>query len=374
STDSEAFSTCFRSAQCCTYVRSCSRTVFTLGPSRGAVLRSLSSDVYENLALEDWLHNNLDLSEEGHALLLWQNAPAVVMGRHQNPWQECNVGLLREKGVRLARRLSGGGTVYHDLGNLNITFFTSRKRYHRARNLQLVCSALKAVSPRLDVCVTDRFDLLLNGDFKVSGTAAKLGRTSAYHHCTLLSNTDRQALSAVLKSPYQGISSNATSSVPSTVMNLTDQDPALTCELLITAIAQKYAHQYCLEPGIALLDPTDEYTLPGIRSATQEMLSWEWVFGKTPKFDVSVSLNVADAIVTLCMNVKNGIIDSCSLELPANWPYWEAGAELQSLLTGSRFCAGDAKLLSSALLRSCPQTDGVQDRWRDLCEQLASLM
>lgn len=134
----------------------------------GLVLCSRSTDVYQNLALEDWIDANVDLQKRS-VLLLWRNRPAVVVGRHQNPWTECSLPAMREAGIPLARRRSGGGTVYHDLGNLNLTFFTSKKAYDRRRNLKVVTDALRLLQPGLDVRATDRFDILLNGHLKISG-------------------------------------------------------------------------------------------------------------------------------------------------------------------------------------------------------------
>lgn len=91
------------------------------------VFISQSSDVFANLALEDWLYKNWSF-ERRNVLLLWRNSPCVVIGRHQNPQVEANLLYLESAGVPLARRGSGGGAVYHDHGNLNCTFFTTRDR------------------------------------------------------------------------------------------------------------------------------------------------------------------------------------------------------------------------------------------------------
>ena len=91
------------------------------------VFISQSSDVFANLALEDWLYKNWSF-ERRNVLLLWRNSPCVVIGRHQNPQVEANLSYLESAGVPLARRGSGGGAVYHDHGNLNCTFFTTRER------------------------------------------------------------------------------------------------------------------------------------------------------------------------------------------------------------------------------------------------------
>lgn len=123
-----------------------------------SVFISQSQDVYTNLALEDWLYKNNDFAHH-QILMLWQNSPCVVIGRHQNPWEEVNFGSLQDRGICLARRSSGGGTVYHDIGNLNLTFFTSKKHYDRKYNLELITRAVFK-EYGLELTVTPKFDIL----------------------------------------------------------------------------------------------------------------------------------------------------------------------------------------------------------------------
>lgn len=106
-----------------------------------SVFISQSHDIFTNLALEDWLYRNSNFTNH-HALLLWSNDPCVVVGRHQNPYGEANMAQLQEAGIAVARRSTGGGTVYHDRGNLNMTFYTPRERYNRNYNLNILTRAL----------------------------------------------------------------------------------------------------------------------------------------------------------------------------------------------------------------------------------------
>lgn len=136
--------------------------------SCSSILISDSRDIYENLAFEDWLYNNLNFTAKGmFILLMWYNSPSVVIGRHQNPWTECSLDFCQASGISIARRNSGGGTVYHDYGNLNCSFMTPRQKYNRKNNLQIICDAIhKKLGVHLSI--TKRDDILLNGKYKVS--------------------------------------------------------------------------------------------------------------------------------------------------------------------------------------------------------------
>lgn len=136
-----------------------------IDPIKKSVLISQSTDVFTNLALEHWLYRNYDFSKQ-HMLLLWSNDPCVVFGRHQNPWLECNVPVIEKQDIALARRNSGGGTVYHDNGNLNLTFFTPRERYNRRYNLSIITNALFR-QWGLKSVINEREDILVDGQCKV---------------------------------------------------------------------------------------------------------------------------------------------------------------------------------------------------------------
>ncbi|XP_028631214.1 lipoyltransferase 1, mitochondrial [Grammomys surdaster] len=359
----------------------CQHKVPTAGfkspPTHGLILQSISNDVYENLAIEDWIHDHIHL--EGKPILfLWRNSPSVVIGRHQNPWQECNLHLMRQDGIKLARRKSGGGTVYHDMGNINLTFFTTKTKYDRMENLKLIVRALNAVQPQLDVQPTKKFDLLLDGQFKISGTASKIGRTAAYHHCTLLCSTNRTALSSSLKSPYRGIKSNATPSIPSAVKNLLERDSTLTCEILMNAVAAEYAAYHQIDNHVNLIDPADETVFPGINSKVKELQSWEWVYGRTPKFTVDTTVHVpneqAHLEIQVFMDVKNGRIETCNIKAPDHWLPLEIGDKLNSSFIGSKFCPVETNLLMNILLRTSPDDHHLHSKWNILCEKIRGIM
>ncbi|KAM8976524.1 lipoyl amidotransferase LIPT1, mitochondrial [Pelodytes ibericus] len=346
---------------------------------QGIILQSLSNNVYDNLAVEDWIHDHMNL-EEKNVLFLWKNLPSVVIGRHQNPWKECNLHLMRNEGIVLARRRSGGGTVYHDLGNINLTFFTLRQKYDRMENLNLVIRALKALQPHLDVKSTPRYDILLDGKYKISGTAAKLGRKVAYHHCTLLCSANSSLLPCVLQSPYRvhDIQSNATPSVPSLVRNLSQADSSLTCEAIIDSVVSEYSALYDNKPSVHLIDPKDETVFSGLCPKQRDLSTWEWIYGKTPRFIVATSFQIGYKQslldVNLTMDIKNGYIETCSMKLPNCWLPAELCDELQNGLVGSKFCPKETAFLMRTLLRTCSQNEEVHSKWNMLCDKLVSIM
>ncbi|XP_050666755.1 lipoyltransferase 1, mitochondrial [Leptidea sinapis] len=242
-------------------------------PSEGEITKSVfmsqSTDIYTNLAYEDWMYRNMDFAKH-HVMMVWRNEPCVVIGRHQNPWLEANVPFLGEKEIALARRNSGGGTVYHDRGNLNITFFTPRERYDRKYNLEIIKRALYR-GFGIKSTINEREDIIVRDKYKISGTAAKLGRLSAYHHCTLLVNANKADLSKALAKREHGIQTKATASTPSPVANLADLDNRVTVESLQTAIGYEYLRTPALhmedggqrliskQRGFQFINPTEDW-------------------------------------------------------------------------------------------------------------------
>ncbi|XP_041471943.1 lipoyltransferase 1, mitochondrial-like isoform X1 [Lytechinus variegatus] len=303
---------------------------------KGLVYVSTSTDIHTNLSLEDWIYNNTDLSDTT-LMILWRNDPCVVIGRHQNPWAEVNLRLLWNSNVKLARRRSGGGTVYHDLGNLNITFFSTRERYNRSKNLDLISRALKRTWPHLSVSVSERDDLIVDNFFKISGTSSKLGRKIAYHHCTLLHSVDKTRLKEMLHVSKDGLNSKATPSIRSKVKNLADIEPAICHDSLVKCISNEFYRQYSPykesrnanlganmfrlksdaeeQNKLYEVNPTDEDIWKGIPALCNELRSWDWVYGKTPRFSISERRGA----IKVTVHVYQATIEGIVVEAPPGW-------------------------------------------------------
>ena len=168
----------------------------------------------------------LDTVQDGEATVyLWQNERTVVIGKNQNACAECNLTALREDGGRLVRRLSGGGAVYHDLGNLNFTFLSKAADENTGRNLEIIAGALHSFG--LEPQKSGRNDLLLNGR-KFSGNAFCTRKGNAYHHGTLMLNVDAERIERYLCVSSAKLEKHAVRSVRARVINLSELAPEIT--------------------------------------------------------------------------------------------------------------------------------------------------
>ena len=179
-------------------------------------LRLKSNNPYYNLALEEYLFSNTDED----IFMLWQNAPTVVVGRNQNVYAEVNLDFVKSHNVLVSRRITGGGAVYHDLGNVNFTFITSEEK---ARSLDYeyftkpIIDALASLGLKCEL--SGRNDLLCEGK-KISGNAQHTSGGRILHHGTLLFDADVKDMSSALKADKEKLSHHAVKSHSSRVSNV----------------------------------------------------------------------------------------------------------------------------------------------------------
>jgi len=263
----------------------------------GIIYLSKSLCIFENLAYEEWLFHNHSLAEKGEALLLWSNAPAVVIGKFQNPWMEADVKFCESKGINIARRHSGGGAVYHDRGNLNISFFTSQQRHCRPRNLNLLANFLNSSLDTTLITPTLRDDLIFRDtECKISGTAARIAHAKAYHHLTLLLDVDLGILKKSLNSNLKAkIITSATRSTPAKCVGYLNQKfPILQMHELIDIVSRAFSSNLSdgnvelveWSPSEGLEEERD--SLPGLYEIYRQLKCREWIFGRTPKFELDI--------------------------------------------------------------------------------------
>lgn len=232
------------------------------------VFYSRSRNPFFHLAVEEWLlrHYDGDLP----VWFLYQNDPCVVVGRFQNPWLECDMGWLHEQKLPLVRRPSGGGTVWHDGGNVNFCCVRPLKGFQKDQALQEVQTRLKSFN--VNVEINARHDLVVpqadGSTRKVSGSAYKQTKDRSLHHGTLLISGDLDKLDRSLKSSVTLLSTKSIHSVRSKVMNLNQVNPNLNPERWIESWGE-----------------AQEVFEDDLRFDQRPWKDWPWVMGETPLFD-----------------------------------------------------------------------------------------
>ena len=197
--------------------------------SNSRIFISNSHNPWFNLAVEDCIFRSMPTDQR--VLFLWRNADTVVIGRAQNPWKECNTRRMEQDGVLLARRQSGGGAVFHDLGNTNFTFMAGKSEYNKEVSTEIVLNALKDIG--IDGYANGRNDLVVGeGEDmrKFSGSAYRETPDRGFHHGTLLLNADLSRLANYLNPDPKKLQAKGINSVRSRVTNLSELDAEVNHE------------------------------------------------------------------------------------------------------------------------------------------------
>ena len=294
-----------------------------------ALYKSSVYDPYRNLAVEQHL---LESVKEGTCILyLWQNQNTVVIGRNQNAWKECRVALLEEEGGHLARRLSGGGAVFHDLGNLNFTFLVPQGDYDLNRQFSVIQEAVGFFG--IPTEKSGRNDVLAQGR-KFSGNAFYKNGTQAYHHGTLLVDVDMQKMGRYLNPSKAKLQSKGVDSVRSRVVNLRELNPEITIEKLKSAMAEAFSRVYDLPLERISEDALDEAY---VGTLCQKNAGWEWLFGQKIPFTFEWEDRFSWGGIEIALQVENGVVQQARVHSDAM--DWTIAPKLEQTLTGCRFAA-----------------------------------
>ena len=297
---------------------------------------SNSFDPYLNLAIEQYLMETVE--EDACILFLWQNQNTVVIGKNQNPWKECRTTLLNEEGGVLARRLSGGGAVFHDLGNLNFTFLMPQSEYDLDRQFGVIAEAITSLG--LHAERSGRNDMLAQGR-KFSGNAFYKHDGHAYHHGTLLVDVDMEKLGRYLNPSKAKLQAKGVDSVRSRVVNLKELNPEITIESLKQAMAAAFRKVYGCEAtqlDESMLD------MAAIEALRRRNASWEWNFGPKMPFTAEYEARFPWGGIQIQLAAEGGVIQQVKVFSDAM--DWALAPKLEQALIGCRF---DAKELAERI-------------------------
>jgi len=260
-----------------------------------------SLDPWWNLSIEEYL---LDRVEENECILyLWQNQNTVVIGKNQNAWRECRTDLLESEGGKLARRLSGGGAVFHDVGNLNFTFLMGRSNYDLQRQVKVIHNAVRKAGIVSEM--SGRNDLTVDGR-KYSGNAFCFRKNSAYHHGTIMVSVDMSKLSRYLQVSQEKLRSKGVQSVKSRVANLSEFRPSLTIEDMKGYMMEAFQDEYGKSEEIYTDDSFMDKAV--LDKLYEKYSSWEWLYGESPSFDIELNERFDWGGIEIGLQLENGII------------------------------------------------------------------
>ncbi len=290
-----------------------------------------SKDPYYNLAFEEYLFQQAAAGETYFSL--WQNDNTIVIGKNQNPYNEIDADFVKEKDITVVRRITGGGAVYHDLGNVNFTFIApvdDQAGFDFAKFTEPVIAALKSLG--LPAENQGRNDIAIAGA-KISGNAQHVTGGKLLHHGTLLFDSNLEMLGKCLTALPEKLAAKGITSVRSRVANIRELLPEGSDLEVESFMDRLREFVFSLNPGCTSWNPgeADQEAIMTLRNS--KYATWEWNYGSSPAGDTVYSRRFEGCgTITLRLSIAAGRIAQCSI----SGDFFGSGqvADIEKLLTG----------------------------------------
>lgn len=268
---------------------------------------SISNDIYFNLALEEYVFHNF---KDDTYFLLWDNDNSIVLGKYQNVFEEINIKAVEKMDIKVARRNSGGGTVFHDKGNLNYSIITDYDKNSFIDYdifINPVITALNSLGIHAEKRRTS--DIVIEGK-KISGSAQSCKNDRILHHGTLLFNADLSMLENLLKTTDGKIESKSVKSVRSSVTNIKEHiDDNITLDDFKTLLLNSL-----FPNGVQKVFLTEDQIAEVNNLVKNKYSQWQWNYGNSPEFSYEKESELLDMVINIKLHVKKGIIETCIIE------------------------------------------------------------
>lgn len=290
---------------------------------------SSSKNPYRNLALEELLLRQH--KPERILLYLWQNDNTVVIGRNQNAWRECRLEVLQEEKGHLARRLSGGGAVYHDMGNQNFSFIAGKRLYDLDRQSEVICRAVQDFG--IEANRSGRNDILAGGR-KFSGNAYHKTDTAALHHGTILIASELSRLARHLAPSSEKLEAKGVESVRGRVINLSELCPDITPERMRRALLCAFEEVYGVRLKPLVMAEIDRVFWDEL---TARYGAEAWKLGPVSAFEFTLRNRFTFGELEILMEVDKGLVSEAQVYSDAMDAEWVCA--LVAALKGRAFTA-----------------------------------
>ena len=321
-----------------------------------------SCDPWFNLAVEECIFRQMPADQR--VLFLWRNNDTVVIGRAQNPWKECNTRKMESDHIKLARRSSGGGAVFHDMGNTNFTFMAGKPEYDKTVSTNIILDGLSRLG--ISVSASGRNDLVVNsedGERKISGSAYRETKDRGFHHGTVLINADLSRLADYLNPDPKKLQAKGITSVRSRVTNLAEIVPGIDHEQVCESIKAAFFDYYGETVQEERISPDSLPDLPGFAETFARQSSWDWNFGNAPAFSHLLDTRFNWGGIELHFDVERGIISRAQIFTDSLDP--APLEQLAQLLTGQQYSAAAVKAVFSGLIAGYPDMHSELVQLRD---------
>jgi len=298
-------------------------------------VRNGSTDPHFNMAFDEFCLERM--TSDVPFFYLWQNRPSVIIGLNQNPYAEVNLPYLEENGITLARRVTGGGAVYHDLGNINYTIVgpSSPMEHGSLDYYALMTEALRSLG--VDASRSGRNDIMVDGK-KCSGYAKRMWKDRVMIHGTLMYDVDIEALTMALSVPGSKLSAAGIHSVRSRVANLREYLPQFGS---LTEFRESLQDVLSSGDGEICLPEGAETEIAGI--AAEKFSTWDWIYGRSPSAQFKASGKLPCGTVEISWSVLRGCLSGVcfSGDFLGNLP----AGDLACKLEGCRFSREDLEYI-----------------------------
>ncbi len=267
-----------------------------------------STDPYFNIATDEYIFKHI----KEDCFMLWRNDNAIIVGKHQNTLAEINIDYVEQQGIKVVRRLSGGGAVYHDLGNLNFSFTRTGDDSNLVDFKRYTLPIIEVLqSLGVNAKFEGRNDLTIDGK-KFSGNAEHVFKNKVLHHGTLLYSSEMKNVGGALKVSPLKYKDRAIKSIPKRITNITEH---LKEPLSLDAFTDKIMDYILANFKDAKLYEFTDQDIAAIQKIRDEKYAkWEWNFGHSPNYNFKQGVKTTGGVIEMNLDVKKGIIEAAKIE------------------------------------------------------------